>query len=223
MTPEERLLNLPGGPSGLSDAELVSILVNAAPDALDGLGRTLDVVGGLRSLMTAPASELLLLGFPPICVARLLAAVELVCRAQRPNLEGRAIRSPKDIQALLAPSMALLDQECFVVVCLSRALQVLHIGVVTIGSTSQVIVDAPSLFRLALRHGATAVVVAHNHPSGQVEPSAQDVEVTLRLAQAGQVLGIPVLDHLILAGEDYTSLAEAAHLPGLLPEVLLAS
>ena len=80
MGPDQRLLNLPAGPGGLTDGELLAILLDATPAAVPHLERTIHRLGGLRKLATASSTELLLLGFPPTCAARLLAAVEFVCR-----------------------------------------------------------------------------------------------------------------------------------------------
>lgn len=116
----------------------------------------------------------------------------------------------------LVPVLAMYSrrrQEHFVVVILDGAHQVLRVKLVTVGLLNRTLVHPREVFRPAILESAAAVIVAHNHPSGNLNPSQEDRDLTRRLVQAGGLLGIPVLDHLIVGQEGYFSFKEAGELP----------
>ena len=118
------------------------------------------------------------------------------------------IAGPKDIVALMAPKISNLDQEEFWVISLNQAGNVKACEMVSRGGLASSIVEPRGVFLRAVHNNAAAIVCAHNHPSGNPEPSADDVAVTRQLVEAGRILGIPVRDHVIIAGNGWTSLAE---------------
>lgn len=128
-------------------------------------------------------------------------------RRSRPRVDG-----PGDVQKLLAPLLKRADREHFYVVLLSTKNHVLGVELVSVGSLSASIVHPREVFKPAIQKSAAAIVVAHNHPSGVADPSSEDAAFTRRLAQAGELLGIRLLDHLILGEGVYVSLREAGHL-----------
>lgn len=128
-------------------------------------------------------------------------------RTQRPCIQG-----PADIQRLVGKALATADREHFMVVLLSTKNHVLAVELVSVGSLSASIVHPREVFKPAIVQSAAAVAFVHNHPSGDTTPSPEDIELTRRLARAGELLGIRVLDHVIV-GEDYTSLRELGHVP----------
>ena len=138
-----------------------------------------------------------------------LAALELGRRiASLEPLERAVIRTPDDVAALLMPRFRFETREHFVAVLLSTKNHVLKSPVISIGTLNASIVHPRELFREAINARAAAVILSHNHPSGDPTPSSEDIELTRRLVEAGQLLDIPVLDHVILGDGKYISLKE---------------
>ena len=119
------------------------------------------------------------------------------------------IRGPKDVHALLKERASAEEVEVFYLVVLDMQNRVKAVSEVTRGILNSSLVHPREVFRLAVAYGAASIIVAHNHPSGDPTPSADDRDVTRQLVDAGRTLDIPVLDHVVLAGERYTSFAEA--------------
>jgi len=139
----------------------------------------------------------------------ILAAVELGRRVTSlAPLERTIIRTPDDVAALLMPRFRYETRENFLAVLLSTKNHVLKTPVISIGSLNASIVHPRELFREAINASAASVILAHNHPSGDPAPSDEDIELTKKLAEAGQMLDIPVLDHIILGDGKYVSLKE---------------
>ena len=124
-------------------------------------------------------------------------------RAKRPQ-----IHSPADVAALLLDYLSLLDREHLVVAMLDTKNRVIGFNTVTIGNINSAIVSARETFKPALLANATSIILAHNHPSGDPSPSPEDVRVTRELAEAGRLLGIELLDHLVIGDSGYVSLKE---------------
>lgn len=140
--------------------------------------------------------------------ARIMAAIELSQRALKKGLGTMPIvSSPADVLPLLI-DIRTQRKEHFLCLYLNARNQVIHKEVVSIGSLSASIVHPREVFSIALTHAAASVVLAHNHPSGDVTPSQEDVVLTRRLVQAGQLMVIDVLDHIIIGQADYLSLKE---------------
>jgi DNA repair protein RadC len=146
------------------------------------------------------------IGEAKACV--ILAAVEFGKRLGRIRNPGRPmISSPADVDGLLRGRIANLDRENFVVVLLNTKNEVLESPTVSVGTLSSTLVHPREVFKPAIRASAASVVLAHNHPSGKMEPSREDREVTSRIGEAAKILGIEVLDHVIL-GDGYFSMKE---------------
>ncbi len=142
-------------------------------------------------------------------VARLEASVELGKRlVRRSNGKGRTISTPEDVDELMRPLVAGLDREHFWALMLNTKNRLLRVAEVSVGSLNASIVHPRELFKEAVKVSAASVVVAHNHPSGDTQPSGADIALTRRLVKAGDVLGIEVLDHVVLGGDEHTSLRE---------------
>ena len=120
------------------------------------------------------------------------------------------IKGPADVHALLKDRAAAELVEVFYVLCLDSQSQVIALAEVTRGTLSSSLVHPREVFRIAIAVGAAGVIIAHNHPSGDPTPSADDREATRQLVDAGRILGVPVYDHVIEAGERYVSFAEAS-------------
>ncbi|MGF1470290.1 MAG: DNA repair protein RadC [Rubrobacteraceae bacterium] len=138
----------------------------------------------------------------------ILAAVEFGKRLGRVRNPGRpVISSPADVEGLLRGRIANLDRENFVAVLLNTKNEVLEVPTVSVGTLSASLVHPREVFKPAIRASAAGVILAHNHPSGRVEPSREDREVTRRLCDAAEIIGIEVLDHVIL-GDGHFSMKE---------------
>ncbi|MDY7228982.1 RadC family protein [Hyalangium rubrum] len=203
----ERLFKL--GASALTDLELLSVLLEVGPRTQGLAESLLPYGGGLKALLLKDPLELCSqprLG--PARAAQLVAALELGRRAQRTTERRPRLRTPKEIHAYLAPWLSALRREVFHVLCFNPRNVLLADVRVAEGTMNTCPVDPREVYAAALTTRATAIVLAHNHPSGDPEPSVQDVGLTVQLVEAGRLLGIKVLDHLVLGDGAYVSLME---------------
>lgn len=214
--PRERLRMV--GAGALASRELLAILVGSgtggrsAVDVASELLRTSD--GSLRRLAGhAPADLQATAGIGPAVAARIAAALELGRRLGRESAEERPrIRGPADVHDLCAPTMRDLKQEEFHVLLLTTQHAVSRQIVVTRGVLDASVVHPREVFRTAISECAAAVILVHNHPSGDPTPSPEDREVTRQLVEAGRLVGIPVLDHVVVGDDRYLSFSEAGFL-----------
>lgn len=211
--PRERLRTL--GPSGLATRELLAILIGSGPrgsTSVDVAGALLaSADGSLRSLARRSPGELVRIpGVGPAVSARLCAALELGRRlASEAPADRRRIRGPADVYRLCGPRLRDLAHEEFWAILLDSQHAVLREVQVSRGILDASVVHPREVFRQAILENASAVIVAHNHPSGDVTPSAEDRAVTAQLRRSGAILGIPVLDHVIVGDGRWASLAES--------------
>lgn len=220
--PRERLLSL--GAKHLSSAELLAILlatgqgkgklsaVGLGQHILQQLGQDrrdpLDVLREIHSqeLMNFP-------GVGPAKATTILAAVELGKRVfQTRPLERVMIDSPGAAASALSRELMWQSQEHFAIVMLDVKNRLLATRVITIGTATETLIHPREIFREVIKQGAARVIVAHNHPSGSLEASPEDIQLTELLLQGAQCLQIPVLDHLILGNGDHQSLRQITDL-----------
>src|SRR6185503_14202434 len=148
-------------------------------------------------------------GVGRIRAAQLVAAFEIGRRSQVPPSGQRwTIRAPRDVAERLLPEMARLEREELRVLTLNAKNGVLRQSTVYVGNVSAALVRVAELFRDAVRTHAAGIVIVHNHPSGDPEPSPDDLHLTAEAIAAGRLLDIPLLDHVILAGDGYVSLRD---------------
>jgi DNA repair protein RadC len=209
--PRERLEQL--GPQALANAELIAILLRVGvpgENAVQVAQRLLQQFGGLSGLHRAPFEELVAQhGIGEAKAAQLKAAIELGRRLTLEAPEERpTINSPADAAALVQYEMSALEQEHLRVFLMDTKNHVLDIVEVYRGSVNMSQVRIGEVFKAAIRRNATAVIVVHNHPSGDPTPSPDDVAVTRALVQAGKLLDVDVLDHLIIGQGRFISLKE---------------
>jgi len=209
--PRERLRDY--GAGSLSTGELLAIVLRTGASresVLSLASRLLSRHGGLVGLARASFGELCQEhGLGEAKAAQLQAAVELGRRLASAQPEERAaVRSPKDVANLLLPEMGLLEQEELRVVLLNTRNQVLGVHSVYRGSVNTSLVRVGELFREAVRQNCPALVLVHNHPSGDPAPSADDVVMTKQAVEAGRLLDIEVLDHLVIGQQRFVSLKE---------------
>jgi DNA repair protein RadC len=207
LRPRERLLE--AGSSALSDGELLGLLFGIGSrekTAVELAGEVISEAGGLHGLYDVSVHELMKvngIGEAKACI--ILAAVELGRRIGQVRNPGRpVISSPADVDRLLRGRIANLDRENFVVVLLNTKNEVIGTPLVSVGTLSAALVHPREVFKPAIRASAASVILAHNHPSGKVEPSREDHEVTRRLSEAAEILGMEVLDHVIVGDGHYS-------------------
>ena len=209
--PRERLFSR--GIHALSDAELIALTLRTggAGSCVSALATSLLArQGGLSGLARSDLREFL--GVPGIGrtkAAALAAAVEVGRRISHRRLrEGDAIRSPEDVFRHFEMRLRHASQEHFVVLLLDGRHRVLGEEIVSLGTLTASLVHPREVFRPAIRASAAALILVHNHPSGDPEPSPEDRTVTERLASAGDLLGVPVLDHVVVAERGFRSLRD---------------
>ena len=206
--PRERLFRL--GAGALTDRELLAVLVGSGVPGKDALALGEELARqGWAALSRRSATELTQWqGIGRARAAVLVAALEVGRRVRQEPAWERPIHSGADVEALLGDEMAALSQEQFRVILLNTKLSVLGVEVAFIGGLSSVEVHPREVFRRAVQAGAAGVVAVHNHPSGDPSPSREDRLLTDRLQEAGDVLGIPLWDHVVLGRGRYTSFRE---------------
>ena len=209
--PRERLRER--GADYLSNAELLAILLRTGTQAENVLGlaeRLLARFGGVVGIAKASFGELCAeRGVGEAKASQLKAAFELGRRLVSAQPGERAVvRSPQDAANLVLGEMGLLEQEHLRVILLDTKNQVHRVAEVYRGSVNTSQIRVGELFREAVRENCPAIVVVHNHPSGDPTPSADDIKVTQDLVQAGRLLDIEVLDHLVIGHQRYISLKE---------------
>ena len=198
--PRERLVNQ--GASALKTAELLAILLRTGTSGrpvLDLADFLLTHFGSLEALSRAPVGELAKIkGVGQAKAIGLKAAFALAARLARSEAEARAIEGADDVARLLGEEMRLLDHESLRVICLNTKHMVLAVEEVTRGTLNESLFHPREALRPAIARQAHAVILVHNHPSGNPRPSDADLHVTRRMKEAGALLQIELLDHVIL-------------------------
>ncbi len=209
--PRERLMSY--GAQSLSTAELLAIVLRTGTKERSAIGlaeHLLSRHGGLRGVATATVEELACVkGIGPVKGVQIAACVELGRRLAAHTDESRpVIRSPEDVVHLLMPELRDASKEHFKSLLMDTKNRVLRIVTVSIGSLDSSIVHPREVFKDAVASSAACMVVAHNHPSGDPTPSPEDRQVTMRLCEAGRVMGIEVLDHIVIGDGRWVSLKQ---------------
>lgn len=209
--PRERLLQV--GERALSTTELLAIILRTGvggENVVRLAERFLAQFGGLSGLAVASLTELQQVkGIGVAKAVETKAALELGRRllASSPQQKPQ-VSSPADAANLLMSEMSLLEQEHLRLILLDTRNRVLSTPTIYVGSLNTSVIRVGELFRHAIRENAAAVIVAHNHPSGDPSPSPEDIKVTRQIVQAGKILDIEVLDHLVIGRQRYCSLKE---------------
>jgi DNA repair protein RadC len=190
------------GANALKTAELLAILLRTGTSerpVLELAEFLLTHFGSLEALSRAPVGELAKIkGIGQAKAIGLKAAFALAARLARSEAEARPVDTPEDVSRLLGEEMRLLDYESVRVICLNTKHKVLAVEEVTRGTLNESLFHPREAFRPALSRQAHAVILVHNHPSGSTSPSDADIQVTRRMKQAGELLQIELLDHVIL-------------------------
>ena len=208
--PRERLARL--GSKSLSNAELLAILLRVGvrgENAVQVAQRLLNTFGGIIGLHRAAFDEVCAQhGVSTAKAAQIKAALELGCRMKQETIEQGSIHSPDEAAQLILYEMSALDQEELWVMLLDTRNHFLMNETIYRGSLNSSQVRVGELFKSAVRRNAASIIVAHNHPSGDPTPSPDDVAITRAFVEAGKLLDVEVLDHLVIGQGKWVSLKE---------------
>jgi len=209
--PRERLEKY--GAQSLSNAELLAILLRtgaAGHSALDLAGTILVRFRNLSEIAAAGIGELSQIkGMGLSKTVQLLAAFELGRRLHISELSQTSrVSSPGDVAELVMPRLRFLKQEHFLVIHLNTKNKILSEETISKGTLDSSLVHPREVFKTAVKNSSAALILVHNHPSGDPQPSNDDLNLTRRLKEAGEIMGIPILDHLIIGDNKFISLRE---------------
>jgi DNA repair protein RadC len=210
--PRERLEALDAGV--LPVRELLAIILGSGSSGRSALDLGADILsrfgGSLRRLgMAEPAELRAIPGIGPARAATITAALEIGRRlATEPTRRGDRIRGPGDVFQRLGPLLRDRKQEEFWVLYLDSQNRVLSDRRITVGLLNSSLVHPREVFAPAIAHAAASLILAHNHPSGDPDPSPEDLDVTVQMVESGRLLGIPVRDHIVLGDSTFVSLLE---------------
>jgi DNA repair protein RadC len=209
--PRERMQQF--GAQALSNAELLAILLRTgtyAESAVRLAQKVLIEAGSLRNLVDMNMEQLMTIkGIGSAKALQIQASIELGRRLARTSMNDTiTIRSPQDVATYLMEDLRYLQKEHFVCLFLNTKNHVIAQETLSMGSLNASIVHPREVFRAAIKRSSAAIICVHNHPSGDPTPSPEDIQMTARLVEAGQIIGIEVLDHIILGDQNFVSLKE---------------
>jgi DNA repair protein RadC len=210
--PREKLKKL--GAGSLTDAELIAIILRTGKKGKSVLTISHELVQkhtNLAGLVPLSLSDLKKIsGIGEDKAISLLAAFEIGRRMQSQTKWSidKKIAAPKDIAEFFVPILRDELKEKFLVVCLNSANKVTKFEAISVGSLNSSVVHPREIFKFAIENSSASIILIHNHPSGNLEPSSEDIAITKKLVEAGKILNIEVLDHIIIGGNSFTSLVE---------------
>ena len=212
--PREKLIRR--GAAALSDTELLAILLRTGTSSVSVLHLAEEVLAkyqdkGLLAIMNVSPQEVASIhGVGLAKAAAIVAAVELGRRlSAKAAQKQEKIGGPEDVARYAAPLLRYEQKEHFLVMLLDVRNRVLAMPTVSIGSLTASVAHPREIFREAIRYSAANMILIHNHPSGDPTPSREDLQLTRQMMRAGEIMGIPVLDHVIIAGDGFLSIKEA--------------
>ncbi len=207
--PIEKVLNQ--GVEVLSNSELITLILHSGTKSKSAMSLAEEVLtrddDGIRFLSHCEIEELLSInGLGPVKATRLLAAVELGKRIAKANsTKDNYVENSQDVADLFMEDLRYKSKEYFKTLLLNTKGKVIYIDTVSIGNLTQTTVHPREVFRKAIQKGAASMIIIHNHPSGDPAPSKEDIRTTRRLVDVGELLGIPVLDHVIIGDGSFES------------------
>lgn len=209
--PRERLKNF--GPEALSAQELLALIIGRGipgKSVMNIAQELLSRFGNIQAISQATIEELSLIkGIGLAKAVQIKACFELGKRQElEPEVKDLDIRNPQRVVKAIRASIQDKAREHFKLIILNSRNRVLSISTVSVGTINSNLVHPREVFKEAIRHNAASVILAHNHPSGNPEPSEEDREITGRLIEAGRIIGISVLDHVIVGKNSYYSFKE---------------
>ncbi|SHJ82091.1 RadC family protein [Paramaledivibacter caminithermalis] len=210
--PREKLIRY--GADTLSNSELLAILIRTGTKEHSALELANILLShednGIRFLANSTIEELSKIkGIGKTKACQIIAAVELGNRLSRSLLEvKKRIKTPRDVTDMFINDMRFLEKEYFKVIFLNTKNEIITYETISIGSLNASIVHPREVFNRAIKKSSASIILLHNHPSGNPEPSKEDINITKRLIKAGEIVGIEVLDHIIIGDGNYFSLKE---------------
>lgn len=212
--PRERLIK--NGPSALSDSELLAIILRTGSkqENVINLSQRILKEYNIKQLSQVNLAQLMKVhGIKESKAAQIAACFEIARRLESfEEVEKPKISSPEDVYRRIYPRMREQKKEMFIELCLDTKNQIIREDIISVGSLNANIVHPREVFKLALAESAAHIIVAHNHPSGDPTPSREDIEITKKLAETGNIMGITVLDHVIIGDGRHFSMKEAGHI-----------
>lgn len=199
------------GPAVLSDAELLAVILKTGTreeNVIDMSNRLISKFG-LDKLASCSLKELQnIKGIGKVKASQIVALFEFNKRQLNSKVKGNPIKNAKDVFDYCSPLMSSLDREQFVVLHLNTKGQIIRYDKISVGTLNTSIVHPREVFKSAIKDNSNSIILVHNHPSGDPTPSEEDLEITKRLIDAGNLLGIKVLDHIIIGKERWWSWME---------------
>jgi DNA repair protein RadC len=210
--PREKLMLR--GPQNLSDAELLAILLRTGRKGKTVISVAQEIIstyGNLAVLASKTLSDLTKIsGIGKDKAATLLASFELSRRilSQSKWFNNRKITSPQDVAEIFIPLLRDELKEKFILVCLNSANKIIGHEIISVGNLNSSVVHPREVFKAAIDQRSASIILLHNHPSGNPDPSNEDISITKKMVESGKILDIPVFDHIIIAGNSFTSFVE---------------
>lgn len=208
--PRERLINK--GAASLSDSELIAIILRtgSSNENVVDLSKRILKKFSLQELSQASLSQIIQFnGISNAKACQILACFELAKRVfSGVNPQKICIESSKDVAMIICPELRFLKKEQFIGIYLDSRNCLIKKDIISIGGLNTSIVHPRELFKVAIQESANSVIIAHNHPSGNPKPSNDDILITKKIINAGKIIGIPVLDHIVVGENNYVSMAE---------------
>jgi DNA repair protein RadC len=202
------------GAQNLTDAELLAILLRTGSKGKSVIQIAQELIkknGNLAMLASNSFSQMTkIFGIGNDKAAALLAAFELSRRIQSQSkwFSDKKISSPGEIADIFIPILMDELKERFIVVCLNSANKIIKYEVISVGNLNSSIVHPREVFKVAIENNSASIILIHNHPSGNPDPSNEDISITKKMVETGTIMSIPVFDHIIIAGKSFTSFVE---------------
>jgi len=213
--PREKLLKY--GAEILTNSELLALIIGFGSKKDSAITLSQKIIynnnkGLLNIVETNPELLKSFNGISDAKAAKILAVAELSKRISRERVSKTKITSPQTISALLLEEMRYLKKEVFKTVLLDTKNNVISINNVSVGCLDSTVVHPREVFLDAIKSSSAAIILVHNHPSGEVEPSKDDISITNRIIECGKIIGIKVLDHIIIGNGNYLSFKEKGYI-----------
>jgi DNA repair protein RadC len=202
------------GAQNLTDAELLAILLRTGSKGKSVIQISQELIkknGNLAVLASNSFSQMTKIsGIGNDKAATLLAAFELSRRIQSQSkwYSDKKISSPGEVADIFIPLLKDELKERFIVVCLNSANKIIKYEVISVGNLNSSIVHPREVFKVAIENNSASIILIHNHPSGNSDPSNEDISITKKIVETGTIMSIPVFDHIIIAGKNFTSFVE---------------
>jgi len=213
--PREKMLKY--GKEYLSNSELIAILIRTGCADKSAVSLASEIIcgndDGILDLCNLTVEELCSIkGVGKTKACQIIAGIELGKRVMRLSKPLKKITSPNDVYNLMIGDIKFLKKEKFFTILLDTKHQIINVENISIGSLNSSIVHPREVFNLAVKKSAAAIILVHNHPSGNPNPSQEDLLITERLVDSGKILGINVIDHIIIGNNEYYSFKENSNL-----------